>query len=380
MSAAPDAGLPGHPRTRWLLPGTVLLVAALAGFTARSLWPKAAGHASAAALVPVSTAQVVRTDVAQRQVVPGTLGYLGTFNVTNELPNGVVTWLPPAGQVVRRGQDLYRLAGQPVTLLYGQVPAWRSFVPGMTPGADVRELDENLVALGFDPGHQITPGDQTGWATTAAIELWQQAHGLVVTGSIPLGEVVFLPGSVQVAGLTAATGTPAGTGAPVLTGTSTVPSVSVSLAVGGPAVQPGDSVLVTLPDGTTTVHGTVSSVGRVATLPSPSSPGAQGASGSSSAQAPAIPVTISLGRARVASLDQAPVQVTITEQEHQGVLAVPVTALLALPGGNYAVRAAAGPAHRLITVTTGLFDDATGMVEVSGAGLSAGLTVEMAQG
>ena len=35
---------------------------------------------------------------------------------------------------------------------------------------------------------------------------------------------------------------------------------------------------------------------------------------------------------------------------------------------------------RLIPVITGLFDDATGLVEVRGPGLAAGLRVEVAQG
>jgi hypothetical protein len=72
--------------------------------------------------------------------------------------------------------------------------------------------------------------------------------------------------------------------------------------------------------------------------------------------------------------------VAITEEQHRGVLAVPVTALLAMPGGGYAVRVVSGAMNRLIPVTTGLFDDATGLVEVTGPDLAAGLTVEVAQG
>ena len=72
-------------------------------------------------------------------------------------------------------------------------------------------------------------------------------------------------------------------------------------------------------------------------------------------------------------------QVSITERRDRNVLAVPVTALLALPGGGYAVRLS-DPARRLIPVTTGLFDDATGVVEVTGRGLAAGQAVEVAQG
>jgi peptidoglycan hydrolase-like protein with peptidoglycan-binding domain len=350
----------------------LLILAASAGFAVRSLRPDAARPASAAAAVPVSTATVIRTDISARQVVSGTLGYQGLFTVVNELPAGIITWLPAVGQVVRRGQPLYQLAGQPVMLLYGRIPAWRAFGPGIGSGPDVHELQQNLAALGFDPWHQITAGGEFGWATAAAIDRWQLARGLAETGTIPLGEVTFLPGPLRVAAAAATIGTPAGPAAPVLTGTSDTPSVAVSLAVDGPAVQPGNAVTVTMPDGTTTVPGTVAAVGPVVTVQNPA------AQGTASSQA-VIPVTI-----RIAGswprLDQAPVQVAITEQEQPNVLAVPVTALLAQPGGGYAIRTSAGLASRLIPVTTGLFDDATGLVEVTGPDLAAGLKVEVALG
>jgi peptidoglycan hydrolase-like protein with peptidoglycan-binding domain len=385
MSSRPrKAGRSGY-RAGWLLPAGVVLVTAAAGFTIRGFWPMTPSPAASpsASAVPVSTGRVVRTDVAERQVVPGTLGYRGTFSVSNELPAGIITWLPAAGQIIRRGQALYRIDGQSVTLLYGSIPAWRSFQPGMTPGADVRELDENLIALGYDPERQISAGDQFGWATVAAIERWQRAHGMPETGSIPLGEVAFLPAPLLVSAESASIGGPVGAGAAVLGGTSTTPSVLVSLTPGGPAARPGDSVLVTLPDGTTTVPGTVTSAGRVATVSAPSAaaaPGTGSSQSSGSTQTPQIPVTIGLGRTSIDSgLDQAPVQVTITEAEDRGVLAVPVTALLALPDGSYAVRTAGNPS-RLIPVTTGLFDDAAGLVEVTGKALAAGLAIEVAQG
>jgi HlyD family secretion protein len=385
-SQLPDGARPGY-RAGWLIPAGVVLATATAGFAFRGLWPVAPSAASSGpasvSAVPVSTGRVVRTDVAERQVVSGTLGYRGTFSVSNELPSGIITWLPAAGQVVRRGQAVYRIDGQSVTLLYGSVPAWRSFQPGMTPGADVRELNENLIALGFDPDRQLAAGDQFGWATVAAVESWQRARGMPETGSIPLGEVAFLPGPLLVGAESASTGGQVGAGTAVLGGTSTTPSVLVSLTPGGPAARPGDSVLVTLPDGTTTVPGTVTSVGRVATVSAQSAAAAQGTGsgqGSGGTQTPQIPVTIGLGRRSSigSGLDQAPVQVTITQTDHRGVLAVPVTALLALPDGSYAVRTAGNPS-RLIPVTTHLFDDVAGLVEVTGAGLAAGLTIEVAQ-
>ncbi len=359
-----------HPDRRWVLPSAIILAAALTGFGARSLWSRPVAQPPAAA-VPVSAAQVVRTDVAQRQVVSGTIGYQGAYSVVNELPAGIVTAVPQSGQVVTRGQALYQIAGQPVTLLYGATPAWRDIGPASTPGPDVKELDRNLNALGFDAG---PPGDTYTWQTEAAIDRWQQAHGMTETGTIPLGEVSFLPGPLRVTASSAGAGTPAAPGTPVLTATSTTPSVQVNLTPGGPPVHPGDSVLVTLPDGTTTMNGAVLTVGSVTQAP------AQGQQSTQTTPQAIIPVTIGLGGHPLPSdLDQAPVQVTLTEQIDHNVLAVPVTALLAQAGGGYAVRSATGPRHQLIPVTVGLYDDTTGLVEVTGTGLTAGMTVQVAQ-
>jgi hypothetical protein len=75
-------------------------------------------------------------------------------------------------------------------------------------------------------------------------------------------------------------------------------------------------------------------------------------------------------------LDQAPVNVSITTASVSNVLVVPVDALLALSSGGYALEEiAAGGTHHLVAVTTGLFDDADGVVQVSGSGLAAGQRV-----
>jgi len=54
----------------------------------------------------------------------------------------------------------------------------------------------------------------------------------------------------------------------------------------------------------------------------------------------------------------------------------PVTALLARSGGGYAVEVVdKGGAHHLVAVSLGLFDDADGLVQVTGSGLAAGQEV-----
>ena len=128
----------------------------------------------------------------------------------------------------------------------------------------------------------------------------------------------------------------------------------------------GDKVTVTLPDQSTTA-GTISSVGTVATSSGGSgSSDSPGGSGSSAT----IPVYVTLAHPSVAGrMDQAPVTVEITTASAPNALTVPVGALLARSSGGYAVEVTgAGGSTRLVPVQVGpVFDDASGLVEVSGA-------------
>jgi peptidoglycan hydrolase-like protein with peptidoglycan-binding domain len=338
--------------------------------------PFGSASTSSATTVPTASARIVRTNVVERQQVAGTLDYSGNFAVSNAGAAGVATWLPTAGAVVRRGQALYALDRNSVRLLYGSQPASRDLTLGEA-GADVRELQRNLRALRFTADGALRADGQFGAATLVALEQWQRLLGERVTGTLPLGSVVFLPSAMRVATLTATAGSPVETGAPILTATSSEPAVLVPLDPGTVSqLAVSDPVLVTMPDGTT-VHGRVASIGRVATAAS--SDNSQGGGGGSGGNPPTIPVTVSLNDPRTSSgLDQAPVQVAITEQEDRGVLAVPISALLAQPGGGYAVEViVGGGGTRLLAVTTGLFDDVAGRVEISGQGLRTGVRVQV---
>ena len=140
-----------------------------------------------------------------------------------------MTWLPAAGAVIGPAGRLFAVDGQDVVLMRGQTPAWRAFGPGMRDGPDVAELQRNLVALGYDPYHAITPGDHYDWATQVAIERWQVAHGWTPDGQITLGQVAFLPGPARVATLAAGAGATVAAGTPVITATSTTAVVDVAL-------------------------------------------------------------------------------------------------------------------------------------------------------
>jgi hypothetical protein len=276
--------------------------------------------------------------------------------------NAVYTMLPKVGKVVRRGEPLYAIGGEPAFLLYGGVPASRAFMPAMSAGADVSELNRNLRGYGAPSGDAFTA------ATTLAIERFQSGRHVSATGQLPLGSVVFEPGAVRVTSVTPTEGSPVQAG-PVLGISSTRRVVTIALdASQQTSIKIGDQVLITLPDNSTT-PGHVSFVGTVATVPSDNS-----GNGSSS---PTIEVDVTADHpAATGRLDQAPVDVSITTATVRNVLAVPVNALVALAGGGYAVEEVE-PAgiHQLVGVSVGLFDDAAGVVQVSGNGLADGQRV-----
>ena len=332
---------------------------------------------------------------------------LSSDQATAVNPGTTYTWLPQVGHVIRQDQRVYAVSDEPVPLLYGAIPAYRAFYVGMPDGADVGELTHDLIALGYGDG--MAQSDQYSAATAAAVERWQKARGLPVTGQVLLGEVVFEPGPIRVTSVTPSVGTSiaggggaggagssgaGGGGGTVLTATDTTPVVTVDLGVSQEyLVKPGDAVSVVMPDGTTTEGGHVETVGTVATCPgggdtgtggsgsgsagqSPcSSAGSNGSAGSNSS--PTVTVTITLdGTPPGASLDQAPVNVNITTQTASNVLAVPVSALLGLEGGGFGVDVVTGGgAVRLVGVTTGLYSNT--MVQVSGPGITAGTRVEV---
>ncbi len=254
-------------------------------------------------------------------------------------------------------------------LLYGSVAPTRAFIAGMSPGHDVAELNANLQALGYGQG---LAGDEFTAATAAAIRALQSAHGASVTGELLLGSVVFHPGAVRVTSVTPTVGSTIMPG-PVLAITSTARQVKLALSAAEQgSVKVGDAVTITLPDNQST-PGRITYVSSVATSPSSSGGGGEEES------APTIEVDATpTNPAATGHLDQAPVNVEITTEHVENVLAVPVDALLALAGGGYAVEVAEGRVHRLVAVSTGLFDDAEGVVQVSGQGLSAGQRVVVA--
>jgi hypothetical protein len=345
-------------RRRWVALGIVAVVAAgVVSAWRAGVFSQAASSGAGQQGAPPATAAVTRQDIAATTPLTATLGYAGSYPVRGQ-GGGTLTWLPSAGQVIRQGHALYKTDnGSPVVLLDGSVPAWRSLDEGVT-GEDVSQLNHDLVALGDANSADISAlgWDYFSWATAAGVVKLQSALGVSSpSGSLPLGSVVFEPEAIRVGQVTGSLGGPAS--GPVLAATSDRHVVTVPLDASQQGeVKAGDRVTVTLPDGTT--PGVVSSVGTVATT-----------SQSGGNATTTIPVQVTLTDPQAAgTLDQAPVTVNITTATAHGALVVPVTALVAQSPERYVVEVV-GPENtrRWVPVTPGIFDDASGLVQVTGA-------------
>jgi len=149
--------------------------------------------------------------------------------------------------VVGRGGTLYKVSRQSVILMDGPVPAYRDLSGGVADGPDVKELKENLVALGFDSSHQITVNDTFDAATTTAVEAWQASLGETQTGVVSLGDVVFLPGSQRITQVNTVLGSTGGASSG--SGSSSTTGASLKL---GPAQAEFVSLTTTAATTTTT--------------------------------------------------------------------------------------------------------------------------------
>jgi multidrug efflux pump subunit AcrA (membrane-fusion protein) len=331
-----------------------VVVVVVAGWQAGVFSPAASPGAGEQGAPAPATAAVARENITATTPVNATLGYAGSYPVTGH-GGGTLTWLPSAGQVISQGQAVYKTGnGSPVVLLYGTVPDWRPLDEGVT-GADVTQLNHDLVTLGDAGSAEISA---LGWdyfsaQTAAGVAKLQSALGISSpSGSLPRGQVVFEPEALRVSQVMGSLGGPAS--GPLLAATSDRHVVTIPLnAAMQSQVAAGDKVTVTLPDGSST-PGTVSSVGTVAS-----------GSGSNAT----IPVMVTLTDPGAAgTLDQAPVTVNITTASAKNALVVPVGALLAQAPGGYDVEVVGpGNTRRYVPVTTGIFDDAYGLVQVTGA-------------
>jgi hypothetical protein len=354
-------------------------------------------HRRPAALPAVySTVPVVRGKVTKQSVVTGTLEFARRRTIVAGRA-GVVTALPAVGARIGFGQSLYSVDAMPVLLLRGRVPMWRDFAPRMSAGPDVRQLEAGLSSMGYFSGTvdetftaetaaaierlhhafgetcesaRVTGGDppaESGSGEAAPAEVARRQHAAARRAclrSLPRGALLFGTGTLRVAARKAAIGAQLTPGTPVLgvSGAEKVVRADVKLA-DQDLVDRGTKVKIVLPDGVTT-SGEVASVG----------PATEKRKEGSNSSAVVIPTTIRLrSQRRARPFQLASVTVRFASAQRSDVLSVPVEALVALDDTEFAVEVPTAQGTTRLRVKTGLF--AAGRVEVSGAGIRAGLRV-----
>jgi multidrug efflux pump subunit AcrA (membrane-fusion protein) len=263
---------------------------------------------------------------------------------------------------------------QGAVVMYGDLPAWRDLSVDSAPGDDIEQLERNLAALGFDPGTIDKTFDD---ATRQAVMGWQEELGAEATGEVSAGSVVFIPGPSLVDAASASVGGAVTVGSPLLElvpvsrvvqsesgeGLELAQRVTIDLSVDDlDLLQLGTKVVIELPGGTE-LEGNVTDIGSVTTTTNQ-----QGGTSST------VDVTVVPSETIDPELRGTDVTVHITTQLAEAVLTVPVSALLALTEGGYAVEVVEpDDTTRLVGVETGMFAD--GWVEVSGEGLTEGMRV-----
>jgi peptidoglycan hydrolase-like protein with peptidoglycan-binding domain len=374
-------------RRPWVPAGVALAATALV-VLAIHVGASAGGSSHQVSGDPPATATVERGRLAIQVSATGTLTYASqadgsAYSVVNQA-TGVVTGLPSVGAVIRCGQVIYRVRGRPVALLCGATPLYRPLSVGLK-GWDVKELNRNLVALGYAEASEVDPSGYFGSATRDALKTLKADLGLTPTGTLDPDQAVALPGPLRISSVPIPLGTAAEPGATIAQATSTARRVEVDLEPSqAEGVKAGDPASITLPNNRST-PGTVVRIGTLVvddgsdsgSGSASGSGSSSGSSGGSGAATPTVPVFIKLKHEKAArGIQEAPVQVSIVTGRVANALSVPVTALLAQAGGGYAVEMVdAGGGRRQVPVHLGSFDQANGLVQVSGSGLAAGQRV-----
>lgn len=329
-------------------------------------------------LAATGTASISGDDVRQLEEALVDLGYATEDDLvvdqefTTDTADAVAAWQEAIGAEADGIVDMGEVAFLPESIevldiqsrvgdITGATPLWIGIGPGGMSGVDVAQLEDALVALGYDADGTMAADGVMSSETVSAIVAWQDATGQEIDGVVDIGDVVFIDGAVRISDIVTPLGATANPGAPILQTTGNDVSVTVELpAEDQGIIATGDPVTVELPDGTRTA-GTVLEVATVATT---------AVDGST-----IFEVSIALDDPSAAGdLDEAPVDVDVVTDSVSNVVAVPVTSLLGLREGGYAVEVHNGDGSTtLVLVDPGFFAD--GLVEVDGSDLQPGMQV-----
>lgn len=298
------------------------------------------------------TGQVERATLTSQVRLNGDLTYGGTVALPASV--GTITALPGPGTTIKKGKEVYEADGRPIVLFQGPRPFWRALSVGSDPGQDIRQLEENLAALGFFSGK---PDEIFDWRTRQAVRDWQHSLGVPETGAFSPGDVVVAraPG-IRIAQITAALGQQAAS--PATYTETTLRVVAKLTAAQARELRVGTPVTVILPDGT-----------EAKTTLSALDPGGRPISGSDQTTSPTATIEFP-NQSKVAKAGPTSVRVVVGDKSNESeTLVVPVTALVATPDGGYAVEISANGRTVRTPVEVGLVADARAQILNSGSNI-----------
>ncbi|WP_108667701.1 HlyD family efflux transporter periplasmic adaptor subunit [Euzebya rosea] len=305
---------------------------------------------------PPATTEVVVRDMVATEELQGTLGY-GESSTLVAAAEGVVTSAATVGTVLQPGDVLVAVDLEPTVLLAGAIPMFRDLDTSVEDGPDVQQLEEWLVASGHAADLDLTVDETFTSVTATAVEAWETALGrLDPDGEVGVADVVFTTGTVRVDSVAADVGSRVQAGSELLSATGTELVVAVDLDTDDLDQLPlGATVDLELPDGTPTT-GTVATIGVDAESTTDTE--------TDTTSDPSVPVIITLDDPTATDIEAGTVAVTVETAREDDVVAVDVTALLALAEGGYALEVVDGGSTGLVGVEVGTFAD--GFVAVTG--------------
>jgi len=329
--------------------------------------------------VPDTQPNLIGIDVLQLETALVELGYDpdGELTVdqefTSETAQVVERWQADLGievDGVVAADDIVFLPGP--SQIVDIVDTAGSVAPGMQiaelstgqeiAGPDVQQLEEALTRMGFTADETMIVDEIYTNETRRAVEAWQLTTGQQADGVVHIGDVVVVDEQVRVTDVLAPVGTQVAPGSPVLQAADLEQVVSFDLdAVDQDFADEGDQATVILPDDTE-LAGIVEEIASTATT---------NPDGTT-----VFEVTVRLDDPDgVGDLTEAPVDVQLVGSSVSNVLAVPVSALVALSDGGYAIEADSGSGFRLVAADPGFFAD--GLVEIDVDGVDVGDLVRL---
>lgn len=309
--------------------------------------------------VGTATARVDRRTLSESKEFSAAVDYGDAF----ELPlqrTGTVTARPDAGTVVGFGDELVRVDLKPTFLAEGPLPMYRELktTPDVRKkgqrymvGYDVGQLQQFLIDAGFDADGELVVDGEYGPVTEDAVEDWQEANGLEKTGRVDSTQLLFSSGPLRLESVPRV-------GSPFSPIQATDPEQELTFSVDSRdrgLVAVDDTVEIATPDGSTTT-GRITALDRTI-----------GDDGSPRVTATIVPDDL-------LPPDVTTATVTATRVIADDVLAVPVTALLAVREGGFALERPGDP--RLVRAEVGSVAD--GWVEID-ADVAEGDEVVIAQ-